>query len=114
LELQRLAHKGDYSEANNELHQQIQSLLDSDHLWLQGLEVWITMVRDDAAEDINPVRVQLDDDIKPLTAVRGGMASLVIATQRLRQYEKKLWHNLLSSFGTPTCVTCLATRLLNF
>lgn len=104
LELQRQAHKGDTSEACNEYHEQIQSLLDSDYLWLQGLEKWLTMTMDYAAKDINPVMEQFKDAFTPLKGVQAGMGTLVRTTQSLCNYESKLWHKYPELYQTDNIV----------
>jgi len=58
----------------------MQSLLDSDHLWLQGLQTWIIDVREYATKDINAVMEQPDKDFTPLKGVRTGIQTLFETT----------------------------------
>lgn len=108
LEIQRQAHHarvGDMEAAAyvlGELRNKIQSLLDSDELWMKGMRLWSTMMEGYAAEGLDPVTKQLKNCLVPLGGVQVGMESLISTTQRLYDYEMKLWNQYPELYQNPT------------
>lgn len=83
------------------LHEKIQWLLDSDHLWLESMNIWLLMVKPYAAEARNSLLFRLPTATGTLDGVKVGMSSLVSITQRLLGYETKLLNQYPELYETP-------------